>query len=31
MYDIYGIVKVEKYRCSKGEHFVSIGHIVFPQ
>ena len=28
MYDIYGIVKVEYYSYNKGEHFVSISHIV---
>ena len=30
MYDTYGIVKVEKYSCNKGEYFVSISYIIFP-
>ena len=30
MYDIYGIVKKEKYSCNKGEYFVSISHVIFP-
>ena len=27
MYYIYGIVKVEKYDCNKGEYFVFESHI----
>ena len=30
MYNIYGIVKVEKYSYNKGEYFVSLSHIIFP-
>ena len=30
MYDIYGIVKEEKYSCNKGKYFVSISHIILP-
>ena len=29
MYDIYDIVKVEKYSYNKGEYFVSICHMIF--
>ena len=28
MYDIYGIERIEKYSCNKGEYFVSISHII---
>ena len=28
MYDVYGIVKVEKYSCNKGKYFVSTSHII---
>ena len=28
MYDICGIVRVEKYIYNKGEYFVSISHII---
>ena len=28
IYDIYGIVKVEKYSCNKGEYLVSISHVI---
>ena len=31
MYDVYGIVKVEKYSCNKGEYFVPISHVISPQ
>ena len=27
MYYVYGIVKVEKYNCNKGEYFVSDSHV----
>ena len=30
MYDDYGIVKVEKYSCNKGEYFVSESHVIPP-
>ena len=28
MYDICGIVRIEKYSYNKGEYFVSISHII---
>ena len=28
LYDIYGIVKVVKYNCNKGEYFVFISHVI---
>ena len=28
MYDIYGIVKIEKYSYNKDECFVSISHVI---
>ena len=28
MYVVYGIVKIEKYSCNKGEYFVSVCHVI---
>ena len=30
MYDVYGIVKVEKYGNNKGKNFVSMSHVIPP-
>ena len=30
MYYVYGIVKIEKYSCNKGEHFVFESSIIPP-
>ena len=30
MYDVYGIVKEEKYGNNKGKKFVSVSHIIPP-
>ena len=30
MYDVYGIVKVDKYSCNKGEYFVSESCVILP-
>ena len=28
MYDVYGIVRIEKYSYNKGKYFVSISHVI---
>ena len=28
MYFVYGIVKIEKYSCNKGENFVFMSHVI---
>ena len=30
MYDVYGIVKVEKYGNNKGRSFISVSHVIPP-
>ena len=30
MYDVYGIVKIEKYNNNKGKKFVSVSHVIPP-
>ena len=28
MYDVYGIVKIEKYSNNKGKNFISVSHVI---
>ena len=28
MYYVYGIVKIEKYSCNKGEYFVFMSNVI---
>ena len=30
MYDVCGIVKIEKYSNNKGKNFVSVSHVIPP-
>ena len=30
MYDVYGILKIEKYSNNKGKKFLSMSHIIPP-